>query len=787
MAVDDGLLILFNDDLGGDHVKYCPDRGHRFQDQVKETGKIGIDQGCVMLVTVNSGRTILILHETFEGKFITKYAHLKEGSIAAKFQSATSPDAAVAVRRGEKIGKLGSSIVYPEFLIEANDFRACELFRAQLRLTEPGCRGTITVVDPTAPPERDERFDGSCALENGFPDAHIHFEIRMVDAESGRWTEVWKTTAHRCWTNSDPEQPYIGGPVNEVLLVGAGFDCGWSPNRLIRTVVDVEDRLPPLPASTVPRDPGGLWDNRIREVRDNNIGRRVFEVTSANSANEYLTATVSTAFWRPLFYSRYNVQPPRTQTSGIAGTRSGVDRYFSEVWRPPFTPAQPQSALGPVTGVTEGELPRHDRTVRISAGAYCNLRVATGNRSHGTPDPGTGQLLAPRINIELSDPQARLQYNGPIEPGLNEGRLSGVDFHFYRVDTRVHERHVVCAAMTADACDTELPGHDTTFELFGPNGESLQTSEGSQLSWTSNAGGTYVVMVRGGYAKQALTDLEYEAGLENPPFDGACELHYAKTCPVDYCPKPPDTPTNPTASAVTGSAATLNWESADSDVEFEYRRVEGNVDAGANCETGLSPGASLASTTGHAQRFTMLDAAKDYLFCVRAVRAAGTPPIEIKLRSAWASAPSRPEVPANPDVVDLTTSSLKLTWDEVTGLSYKVQIDDGGELTPDTNSHHRFSPLEEGSSHDLQVRAIPGTLKSAWTRPLNETTLTTTCADQPNRPETDPRTATPQTQYVLSDDRQSAQQQTRTGTDHYARTLVRQSHPVCAYTDPPWV
>lgn len=137
--------------------------------------------------------------------------------------------------------------------------------------------------------------------------------------------------------------------------------------------------------------------------------------------------------------------------------------------------------------------------------------------------------------------------------------------------------------------------------------------------------------------------------------------------------------------------------------------------------------------------------------------------------------------------MDLTTSSLKLTWDEVTGLSYKVQIDDGGELTPDTNSHHRFSPLEEGSSHDLQVRAIRGTLKSAWTRPLNETTLTTTCADQPNRPETDPRTATPQTQYVLSDDRQSAQQQTRTGTDHYARTLVRQSHPVCAYTDPPWV
>ena len=341
--------------------------------------------------------------------------------------------------------------------------------------------------------------------------------------------------------------------------------------------------------------------------------------------------------------------------------------------------------------------------------------------------------------------------------------------------------------MTADACDTEPPGHDTTFELFGPNGESLQTSEGSQLSWTSNTGGTYVVMVRGGYAKQALTDLEYEAGLEKPPFDGAYELHYAKTCPVDYCPKPADTPTNPTASAVTGSAATLNWESADSDVEFEYRRVEGNVVAGANCETGLSPGASLASTTGHAQRFTMLDAAKDYLFCVRAVRAAGTPPIEIKLRSAWASAPSRPEVPANPDVVDLTTSSLKLTWDEVTGLSYKVQIDDGGELTPDTNSHHRFSPLEEGSSHDLQVRAIRGTLKSAWTRPLNETTLTTTCADQPNRPETDPRTATPQTQYVLSDDRQSAQQQTRTGTDHYARTLVRQSHPVCAYTDPPWV
>ncbi len=200
----------------------------------------------------------------------------------------------------------------------------------------------------------------------------------------------------------------------------------------------------------------------------------------------------------------------------------------------------------------------------------------------------------------------------------------------------------------------------------------------------------------------------------------------AKAGDVGTCPAPPPVPTNVQVADVTGTSAELSWDAGDSDLSYDVRAV-----TGADCKTDVDAQVEMRQLNTTRYELTMLNATMDYLLCVRAVRTTGTAPNELTLRSDWASAPSKPEPPANARVTDRTTSSLTLSWTEVSGFSYKVQIDSGGELTGVSNSPHTFSLLAEGSRHTLQVRGIRGTLKSDWTQPLTGTTLTTTTPPPP--------------------------------------------------------
>ena len=336
--------------------------------------------------------------------------------------------------------------------------------------------------------------------------------------------------------------------------------------------------------------------------------------------------------------------------------------------------------------------------------------------------------------------------------------------------------------LTADGVTTVEDVKDVDLEAF-----SLSHPVSGRLPNT-----TYSVRVRAwnstgpsdwSAAQDVITlNLEVCTAPGDDASDGAARRSDTETEPC----RPP-APSELTVTKVSGGSATLSWTGPGVGVTYEVLAAERSLESTADCDAALTAGSSPLTTTSTSQSLSLGDDATDYELCVRIKTQTGSPPNRFTVYSDWASAPSKPEVPTMDEVSASTTSSLTLSWKAIAGLSYEVQIDDDGEETPDSTSRHTFTMLTAGSSHDLRVRAIRGTLRSDWTEALSGTTPTAGCADQPNRPQTDQRAATPQTRYVLSADQQSSQKQTRTGTEHYSRTLVWQPHPVCAYNEPPWV
>ena len=715
-AAEQGMLILFNDELEGNHVKYCPGLSDSFLQQLKISPG-GEEVGCVLLVTANSGRTILILHETFRGKFITKYAHLKQGSIPAKFQSAKSAGEAIAVRRGEKIGELGSSIVYPTGLDEATDPVAFELLRAKRGTT--GCTGEIRVIDPAADEARNERYFGWCALENGFPDAHLHFEIRKVDDDSGDLTAVWKTTARDCGDDVAPGRPNSGGPSTDELMVEAGLDCGWSERRRIDTVEDVEKRLPPLPASTVPRDPGGFYDAEVRDVRDNNVGRRVFEVVAANVANGHLTARISIAFWRPLFYSRYNVQPPRTQTSGIRGTAAGVTGYGTDIVAAPdhsdaaCRGGRFQAAPVATDATTEGELPRETREVNLSAAnSVCLLYVLTTNASYPAPEvsivPNPPDSYRKQINIP--DPIATFIYGGRLISGSRDvsGSLSGIQFRIYEVDVYADLTYEFCTTQVSGACVDEAAGAGTVLELW-QEANRLGSSVASNLSWTADSGGTVFMVVRGDYASGAAAPnagpytLYYDIPPPNTcgPYGTSGARAASDTDSATTC-----VPQIPVLERVesTSNSITVRWNNVSPVLSPDAVRYELRIDGGTAQDPNSPDGMGTRS-----HRFGTLTPNTPYEIQIQAVL--GT------VESGWSvsqtvytlpTTPAVPPAPAGLRVTEVTDTGARLHWGDVTGATgYKTRRD-GLTSTLQTLgdvNEYPFTDLTPRRAHVLEVAA----------------------------------------------------------------------------------
>ncbi len=401
VASESGWLRLYNhvlDEANG--VYFCPQVGGLFIDQfITSNDPRRTTHDCNnYLVGGSSGRTILIFHDRGPGqRYVTKYAHLLAGSIPATLLT----ELGVASNCGADRQTTGAGGANAECKADAD---------RQVHVTKDAAIGAVG---------NSQYLKSRGALEKAFADVHLHFEIRRFD---GTAHSEWYKAGNAMGCSQLPPSP-----------------CGWTENREMHTVEDVEDHLPPLPASWAPTDPGGHssgeWKPSEPLIRRVAANRRVIEVAAgqfvAGDSNtpDTLRVRLSVAIWRPLFYSRYYLQPPRTRTHGIAGTRSGVDRYFVASSCADETPSP---VLGPVTGdpatdaegnaTPAGELPRQNIVVDLGLDDSCTLDVLTGNRSYPLPrrESASGRWTVPRDDISLQDPSAKVRWAASLGIAANE-------------------------------------------------------------------------------------------------------------------------------------------------------------------------------------------------------------------------------------------------------------------------------------------------------------------------------------------------------------------------------
>jgi len=624
-AVADGMLRLFNYELGGHTVLYChgdEPMHERFRipedkggsawwdgERLYTGARLGDDHVfCDHVITASSGRAILIAHTLPDGSsVVTKYAHLKEGSIpdeillqlvddVACFDPPPPPDSllpqppecnvdssrAAAVTRGQVIGAVGNS------------------------------------------------YKGS---EDGFEDVHLHFELRRFTKPAPP-DDSWYKMADVCANGIDLE----------------GRDCTWSEStgRQMETVLDVEGYLPPLPASWAPRDPAGgiLRDEHnepgeIYEIRRRHPDAQVVAVkeTSARrrSGRDALVLTLSIGIWRPDFYSQYRDQPPRTSTHGIAGTGPGVDSYYTNA-----TCADPVSerAAGPITGDPEraGELPRQERTIELAPGQSCTVTVRASNQHWEEEHPGEVLDRADQ-NIELRDPTAAISVKqvlavGALEAGdsLIDGELLGLGFDFYPFTAYRGVAYTFCTDLTDDdddACQAETDEKAAVIELWGPDGAEAPlagplSGGAARLRWTRPTTDpdpqpkTYFVLVR-----QRLRSAD------GPPPDQSYTLRYSVPS-VDPCITAaifgtqiaciPLIPLISAPTSVTPNSISFSWSESAGAASYEVR-LDGDdaTKAVYSAAQDAAPGsAQPRSGAGRSHSFGGLEPDTEYELEVRA-------------------------------------------------------------------------------------------------------------------------------------------------------------------------
>ena len=510
--------------------------------------------------------------------------------------------------------------------------------------------------------------------EIGFDETHLHFEIREFTGATkpmGKLPIWYEEPARGC------SLKFAGRIVHGTVARG---HCHWTPAavRSLPTILDVERHLPPLPASTVPRDHGGWWESVPTTIRTANANRRVFEIPKATIDGTTLTAKVSAAFWRPVAYSRYFRISGRTNVAGIASTGPGVTGYGTDITA---APTKSDEACGggafqpaPVgSGATdEGELPRQTRDVSPSlTNGPCVIYILTTNALYPAPEasvvPRADDLY--RRNVAIPDPKATLDYLGSLTANGAEGTLEGIAFHFYRIGALKGTRYEICAApFGAAGCGEEPAARDTRLELFGPDGTRLQVSEDSSLTWVASSDATYVVMVRGGFSEHTLSVAKRESGEDNPPYAGPYALYYRATW---LGPVPPS---GFARGAITHNSVTVSWTPSDGVHQYVAKST-----TGANCNAAgkeeritlsasdAAEGVSGAAGATVTRRFSGLEPSTDYHLCVRAVRT-----IEgLVLESGWASTEAT-TLPLPKLTVRVTPASTSCQTGSTVSISWRI-------------------------------------------------------------------------------------------------------------------
>ncbi|MCY4617573.1 MAG: fibronectin type III domain-containing protein [Chloroflexi bacterium] len=734
VAAEAGQMRLYNNVLAEENlVYYCPQVGGRLTDQFithrdQRRGSLGCDNS---LLGPSSGRTILIFHDGGLGRrYVTKYAHLQAGSIPAELLVALGVDPACDAERLAAVG--------------ATEDQACKADPARAVHVKKG-----TVIGAVG---SSQYLQGSGASEHSFSDVHLHFEIRYFDG-----------TDYDSWYKADNASGCSARPPSH---------CGWTSIRKMDTVEDVERHLPPLPASWVPTDPGGHsseeWEPSDPLIRKLPANRHVIEVVGteivAGQQNkpDALKTQVSAAFWRPLFYSRYFLEPPRTATHGIAGTRSGVDRYFVAS---SCQDAEPTPAPGPVTGdpavdrnneaSPAGELPRQMVILDLNQGDSCIVDVLTGNWSYPEPirNPSTGRWGVHRSDIELRDPSALIAWAANLEASVDEQTLPGQQLAGNAINLYTfvgHRGHTYQFCTIPPAPKAPEPGVCTdetsaanTAELLlvGPSGaipDGIANANG--LSWTVPASAppeaTYTLVVRRRdrerQANPSPTNYKFALRYTVPLINKCGSLSgisgqggpVVRAVAATTVCEPP-LPTNVRVTSQTDDSLTVAWDGVDGATKYELKAI-----TTTDCEADQTPDDQLKSTTDTTYPYLGLEADTDYTICVRAERVIGSARSALTIRAAWASgygrtlAEDRLPQPTKLRVVERTSGTLTVRWDGPAGTqSYQLRTDEDDTTITSANDFagtrsHRLTGLSSARGYKVQVQSLQGALTSEWTMPI---------------------------------------------------------------------
>ena len=179
-------------------------------------------------------------------------------------------------------------------------------------------------------------------------------------------------------------------------------------------------------------------------------------------------------------------------------------------------------------------------------------------------------------------------------------------------------------------------------------------------------------------------------------------------------PPPPPAPTNLSVSGITTTSLTLNWDA---------------VTDATNYKVFLDGAEQPLSVQGTSHTFTSLTPGTSYTLGVAAVGAGGTS--ATASIGASTSSTTSPPAPTNLSVSGITTTSLTLNWDAVTGATnYKVFLD-GAELPLNVQgTSHSFTSLTPGTSYTLGVAAV-GAGGTSATASIGASTSSTTSPPAP--------------------------------------------------------
>ena len=531
--------------------------------------------------------------------------------------------------------------------------------------------------------------------------------------------------------------------------------------------MDPEAHLPPLPASWAPRGA----NTTSEQVAENNGNGRVIGITSASKlANGALSIGLSFSVWRPAYYSRYWIANDRFGWQGPRGTRPGVTVYYTRILC-----ATPQSAAvgGSFANERErtGEYPTQARVLVLSKPvgrpSSCDLTINTGNPAYPFPVPDLGPLFSytpvPRDDISLEDPKTKVEWIGELSPETDELADAqtlandNLDLFTFRAVPGYTYRFCTTEGMSSTECVDESSS-DNVAELLivgsaeeGESGlvaaEDGLTRGANGLQWqVPNPAGatveTYAVVVRrrarfeGGDVPDYGYRLKYTIP-QLPPCESAPILLIFCTPGAPLITPSPDVTDDgitvhftPGAGATShraervggGEVETEDVAHGDSSHPFEglapgtaYRiRIQARNAAGsvwsephkATTSFPSCPGSSERSETAGAQGATDTDSATACL----------------------------PQIPAL-ERIESTTDSITVRWNNVSpapspdAVRYELRIDGGTAQDPnspdgmDTRSH-RFGTLTPNTLYEIQIRALLGTVESAWSMSQSVYTMT---------------------------------------------------------------